>query len=312
MIYLILGNNTYLAEQEIAKLEKQLGLIRERLDVATLDLNRLADIVRGGSLFAEKRLVICSGLSEQKVVWDKLAEWAGNMTDDTTLVLVESKLDRRTKPYKTLIKQATVITADRWREKDQRLAEEWLRKLARDRNVGLSPAQVTDMVARARVPVDNENYLEIDQFILARALGALSALDIVTNEAIETVLPPTMHDTVFDLLAFATERRTDRLLILLSELRLNDEPHRVFALIATQWSQLAALSLGDGSSATLAGELGIHPFVAGKLRDLAREFTRQQLRDLTHLAADIDVGMKRSQFDPWDGIERLLIGIAMR
>ncbi len=52
MVYLILGNNAYVAEQEVAKLEKMLGLPRERLDATALDANGLADIMRGGSLFA--------------------------------------------------------------------------------------------------------------------------------------------------------------------------------------------------------------------------------------------------------------------
>ena len=312
MVYLILGNNAYVAEQEVAKLENTLGLSRERLDVTALDANGLADIMRGGLLFAEKRLVVLSGLSFQKSLWDKAAEWAGDVSADTTIVFIEAKLDRRTKAYKSLTKATTVILADRWRDKDRRLAEEWLRQFARDRDVELSPAQLSDMVSRARVAVDGENYLEIDQSMLARAIEPLSVLDEVTDESIATVLPPATHDTVFDLLLLATHRDTKRLTVLLDELRLNDEPQRVFALIATQWAQLVALGLGEGPSATLAVELGIHPFVAQKLRDLTKQFTRGQFCEITQLAADIDTGMKVSQFDPWDGIERLLFAIALR
>ena len=44
MIYLVLGNNTYRAEQEVVTLEKKLGLVHEQIDASTLSLNNLADI----------------------------------------------------------------------------------------------------------------------------------------------------------------------------------------------------------------------------------------------------------------------------
>ena len=312
MIYLVLGNNTYRAEQEVVTLEKKLGLVHEQIDAGTLSLNNLADIIRGGMLFNTKRLVVVSGLSAQKPLWDKLAEWACDVSDDTTLVLIESKLDRRTRSYKLLIKSATVILANRWRDKERGLAEEWLLKFAKDRGVKLSSVQIKNMVERSRVAVEGESYLEIDQHMLARAVKSLDLLDSVTDEAIATVLPPAAQDTVFDLLQFATRRDTGRMMSLLTELRLNESPHRVFALLATQWAQLVTLSLGDSSSATMAAELSIHPFVAQKLHKLAGEYTYGQLRRITTLVADIDAGMKLSQFDPWDGIERFLLGVSLR
>ena len=305
MIYLVLGNNTYRAEQEEVTLEKKLGLVHEQIDASTLSLNNLADIIRGGMLFNTKRLVVVSGLSAQKPLWDKLAEWACDVSDDTTLVLIESKLDRRTRSYKLLL-------ANRWHDKERGLAEEWLLKFAKDRGVKLSSVQIKNMVERSRVAVEGESYLEIDQHMLARAVKSLDLLDSVTDEAIATVLPPAAQDTVFDLLQFATRRDTGRMMSFLTELRLNESPHRVFALLATQWAQLVTLSLGDSSSATMAAELSIHPFVAQKLHKLAGEYTHSQLRHITTLVADIDAGMKLSQFDPWDGIERFLLGVSLR
>lgn len=312
MVYLILGNNAYVADQEIKKLERSLGLISERVDLDSLDSGKLADIMRGGSLFSEKRLIVCSGLSSRKDLWEKCAAWIDDVSKDTTIVLVESKLDRRTKTAKSYLKAATLIKADRWRDKDHERAEEWLRSLAKAYHVGLSPQQVSNMVARGRVVVDGENFLEIDQYMIAKALSSLRGIDHVTDEMVATVLPPAVEDSVFDLLSFAVKRQSSRLLRLLDELRLSDEPQRVFALIATQWAQLAALSLGVGATATLATELGVHPYVAQKLRELATDCTAAQIREITSIAAAIDVGMKCSQFDPWDGVERLLFAIVQR
>lgn len=310
MIQLIIGNNAYRAEQETARIVSAASATPERLDPDDLDANMLADIMRGASLFSEKRVVVIRGLSERKDLWEKVGEWAPTMSDDTTLVLIEAKPDRRTKAYKSLAKQATIVQAPSWTEREHGLAEEWLRKLARERGVKLSPAQVVDMVARVRVPA--ERGMTIDQFQLAHAIDALSLLDEVTDEAIATVLPTAISDVLFDLVSYAADRDAMRVNAALSDLRLSEDPYRVFPVLAAEWSRLVAVAVADGPSESIATELGVHPFIARKLQGVARQFTRQQLHSLTVLASDIDAGMKLSQFSPWDGVDRFVLGITHR
>lgn len=312
MTYLILGENAYKAEQELARLIKGSGLTPERLDASILTENMLADIVRGGSLFSEKRLVVLRQPSDSKPVFEKLAEWAGEVSDDTTLILLETKLDKRTKAYKAITKAAKVIPVDPISERDSGMAEEWLRKLATDHKVGLSPAQVRSMVQRALVPGDKPTVRLIDQFQLAQAVKAFAGESKVTDDMIVTVLPPLPGDTVFDLLEMAGHRQLARVDALLAELERTDDPHRTLALVMGQWAQLVSVALADGSSATIAVELGLHPFVAKKQQELARAFTPTELKRLTALAADLDAGSKLSQFAPWDGVYRFVHAVATR
>ena len=312
MIYLILGENTYKAEQELRRLIATASLEPEHIDVGTLSANTLADIVRGGSLFSEKRLVILRQLSEQKALLDTLAEWVHEVSTDTTLVLRETKLDKRTKAYKAIVKAAKVLPAEPLLERDPGLAEEWLRKLARERGVKLSPTQVQNMVQRAIVASEKPSTRSIDQMQLAQAIKALSVLDTVSDGAIATVLPPAVHDTVFDLLEMATRRETKRVDGLLEDLARSEDPHRAMALLMGQWAQLVSVAVAEGSSASIATELGMHPYVAKKMQQLATEFTQQQLRTLTRLAANLDAGAKLSQFAPWDGVHRFVHALAMR
>ena len=141
MIYLIHGENAYLQEVELQKITKATDVAPERIDVDALSLNTLADLVRGGSLFATKRLVVIRELSSDAMLFGRLAEWAGEVPDETTIVLLERKLDKRTKAYKAIIKAATVITADSLTERDVRMAVEWLRTVAKQYNVSLSSAR---------------------------------------------------------------------------------------------------------------------------------------------------------------------------
>ena len=312
MIHLILGENTYKAEQELARIIREHEVAPERLDSAVLTANMLADIVRGGTLFSERRLVVLRQLSDNKPVFEKLAEWAGEVPDDTTIVLLENKLDKRTKVYKTITKQATVIAAEPLYERDAGAAEQWLDSLANSQKILLSRPQLRNMVQRALVPGDKPAARIIDQMQLAVALKALQGADTVTDDMIATVLPPAAGDTVFDLLDTAARRQTARVDALLAELERTDDPHRTLALVMGQWAQLVAVSLADTPPATIAVELGLHPFVAKKLQELARQFTPNEIKTITALAADLDAGSKLSQFAPWDGVYRLMHAIAAR
>lgn len=312
MIHLILGENTYKAEQELARIVAASSVSPERLDASSLTANTLADIVRGGSLFSEQRLVVLRQLSENKAVFEKLAEWAGEVPADTTVVLMEVKLDKRTKVYKTLTKVATVITADPLLERDAPAAEQWLDTLANNQKVLLSRPQLRNMVQRALVVGDKPTARAIDQMQLAQAIKALRGVDTVTDDMIATVLPPASGDTVFDLLDMAARRQTARVDALLAELERTDDPHRTLALVMGQWAQLVSVSLADTPPATIAVELGLHPFVAKKLQELARQFTPNEIKTITALAADLDAGSKLSQFAPWDGVYRLVHAIVAR
>ncbi len=312
MVYLILGENTYKAEQELARIVADAKITPERLDAGSLTANTLADIVRGGSLFSEKRLVVLRQLSDNKPVFEKLAEWAGELTGDTTLILIEPKLDKRTKAYKTLTKKATVITAEPLTERDHVAAEQWLDTLASKHGVHLSRAQIRDMVNRVLVASDKPAQRTIDQMQLARSIKALEGVSEVTDDMIATILPPAAGDTVFVVLEFAAARQHDKLATLLEELSRNEDGHQTFALLTSQWAQLVSVALADTPPATIAVELGIHPFVAKKFAELSQQFTRSQLKDITTLAADLDAKMKLSQVTPWDGIHRLVYAISSR
>jgi DNA polymerase-3 subunit delta len=312
MIYLIHGENAYLQEQELQKITQTTGLAPERIDVDTLTLNALADIVRGGSLFTEKRLVVIRELSSDITLFGKLAEWAGEVSSETTIVLLERKLDKRTKAYKAIIKAAKVVAADPLTERDMRMAEEWLNKLAKQYSVPISLAQAKQMVERSLIAGEKVSSRIVDQMQLAHALKTLAGAKEVTDEMIATVLPQAIGDTVFDMLDIAARRETARLDALLSDMARTEDGHRVLAMLCGQWAQLAAVATLGGASQSSATELGLHPFVAKKMQETAGKFAMNDIRTLTQLIADLDADTKTSRVTPWDATYRFLYAIISR
>lgn len=307
MIYLIVGENTYQAAAELRRLTKDAVEV-ERLDGVQLSDSTLSDSMRGATLFSAQRTIVVRDLSERQDLLEKFIAWAGDVPADTTIILVEQKLDKRTKAYKALLKVATVIAVDYWSNRDTRLAEEWLRQLAGAAGITLSGSQVQNMVQRAFLPTERAGQYFIDQSQLAQAVAALRVLDTATDDSIAAVLPPAPGETVFALLEYAIQRDHKEVQLILQQLHLSEDPYRAFGAIAKQWSQLVAVAMARDSAA----ELSIHPYVLGKLRQQARSITRQQISELTNLAADLDARMKISEVTPWEAVDRFIMALTLR
>ena len=313
MLYLIVGKNSYVAEQELAKVTQHASVPVEHIDTQQLDAAGLAELVRGVSLFAAQRLIVLRRLSERPDLWEQLGQWAHNIPDETTLVLVEPGLDKRTKTYKALHKAATIITADPLTDRQRPAAERWLRQLASRRGVSLSPAQLRSMVERALVPDEKGYGGTIDQLQLAHAIDALAQLETVTDDVIATVLPPAREFSVFDVVTLAVERRGPALRAALDELRLSHDPYQTAALIWVQWTQLAAIACyGEAGEAEIARELSLHPYVVKKTKPLTTQVVPADIRTLTQRAAQLDADMKTTGIPPWDAVESFLFAVAGR
>ena len=102
MITLLTGENSFELREALQSIVKGFDGNAERIDGANLELRQLPDLIMGGTLFAEKRLVVISGLSNNSALWQKLPEWLPRVSDDVHLVLVDEKPDKRTVSYKSL------------------------------------------------------------------------------------------------------------------------------------------------------------------------------------------------------------------
>lgn len=309
MIVLIVGENSYVAEQEIRQIRHEFGGDYSRIDGSAIDENQLADLMTGTTLFSQKRVIVIAGASENKTIWDKIGNWADRSSEDTVLIIVEPKPDRRTKTYKNLAKLAKVIRADYWSDRDTRQAQQWLVEHAKRLNVSLSSDQVRNIIDRA-THQDLSGKLIIDQYQIHNALMALRGLDNLSDEAIDAVLPANIQENIFGVLETALQGRAEQAIGQIRNLSHTEDAYKFYGLLASQWSQLVGLAVANKPVTEVASDIGAHPFVLGKLAQYTSRFDLSQLRSQTRLLADLDEQMKNSSIDPWICVERFIISVA--
>lgn len=301
MIELLTGENDFELTKKVAQLKADFDGQAERYDAADLTPEKQADIFAGQTLFAIKRMVLIDTPSANQELWQNLPTWAERLSDDTQLILVEAKPDKRTSTYKWLRKNANVLEFALLDERDMNGITKWVETYAKQSNIELTTHQARRLVGRAGA----------NQWALAHAIDKLGLLPTITDDWIDDILEPRTLESVFALFETALNGDTERLSDMLEGLRRTEEPYRVFGLIISQALQLTALIYGEGNVSRVVADTGAkssYPFQ--KLAPYAARLNKHQAGKLIRLLADGDKRLKSSDADPWMVLESSLVQIA--
>lgn len=307
----MVGENSYLVKREIAKLCETRPVSRDGLELNTEDLPGL---LAGQTLFSQAKCLVIESASANKTLWSALESYLSSLDDDTTLILVEVKPDKRTKMYKWLQKHAKVIDCKPLQVNDRQAAESWLSLEAKQRQLTISPQLLADMVERAiRSSQVDDKITVIDQQLLITALDQLSAAEgEVTADMVETILPPSLYENVFDLLSLALNRRPQMVRQICRHLQTTEDGYKVMALLASQAVSAAALLISEGRPPqVVAAELNSHPYAMKQLEKSIHNVEPQAAVLMVAKLADADERLKQGQGDPWQLIEQTLTDVSI-
>ena len=300
MITVLTGDNSFDIKRAIDQIARDFDGTPEKFDGDELELAQLPDLLQGGTLFASKRLVIIRDLSENKYIWDVLPDWMGRVSDDVHLVLIDSKLDKRTRTYKVLQKKANLKSFMAWSDRDTFVAEKWVGDEANLLGITMDKKCVRLLVER----------VGLNQWQLFHTLEKLVVLDQVTPEVIESIVDANPTENVFNLLDSALRGDIAKVHQMIQILERTEEPYKTMGLLAGQVVQLAALSASGKQSAEVAKDVGAHPYVMSKLAPHAKRLSSGIIKKIVATFADADIEMKSSATDGWILIERALIKTA--
>lgn len=300
MITLLTGDNSFEILQALRKLRADFAGQAEMIDGSELTLRQLPDLLMGATLFADRRLVIIRGLSENTAVWNTLSDWLERVPDEIHVVLVEAKPDKRTKTYKDLKAAATVREFTAWSERDVAKAEAWLQTTAKEQGISLNRPQARLLVER----------VGIDQWQLYQALEKLAAYPEVSDALIREVIDATPSANVFALLETALRGDGAKIHDMIGTLETTSEPYQLLSLLGSQVFQLAALTVTDKPVEEIAKDIGAHPYALKQLARLSRNVSRAQAKKIVAALAEADHDSKTTGEDPWLLIERALQKIA--
>lgn len=298
MIHLLYGDNEFEKRAALAALVGDADVMRR--DGEALTLADIQEITIGQTLFTQSSVYVISKLSENPDIWPRLPEIL--FDDDNTIILVENKLDKRTKTYKWLQKTAKtqefVALGDR--QKPQLIT--WCETQAHERGYKLTRKQIGMLIDR----------LGFDQLRLSNFLDQLALAEKITDALINDLVPLARSENVFDLFVAALSKDYETVHNIISYLESEsgvDGAYQTMGLLASQATNMAALVLSGGDNNMVAADLSVNPYVLQRLYSSARTIDIEHLRRINDALFQADLQMKTTGVNPWLLIETALVDL---
>ena len=301
-VHLVLGEDDFLAERATKALVAQAG---EGVEVTTL---RAGDVSEGEiamatspSLFAEDRVVVVKHAElAGKEPTEILLQACVNPAPGITLIIEHTGGGRQKAMVKKFAKVAEVHKADPLKDNERR---SWLMEEFRSHGVRPTP----DVAAAVLEAVGS------DLRELASAVSQLvsDTEGELTVEAVRAYYVGVAEVAGFDIADQAVAGRADRALASTRRaLQLGTSPVSIAAALARKVGDIAKLHGVRGNPDQLARTVGMHPYVAKKTMQVARQWSGDAVSHAVIIVSDLDAEVKGQGGDPEFALENAVRRIA--
>lgn len=304
MVVTAVGENVFERAQFVAQLKADFitkhgsdGV--EEYDGDKLELSSLGSLLGGVSLFASNRLVIVRNLSENNEVAEKLLDRLKAVSDEVTLLIVETKLDKRTALYKTLKKETDF---HEFMQRSDAEVERWITEEVKRQGGDISTAEARML----------REYCGNDQSRLFNEIAKLTGYDPhITRESIELLVDKNPNDTVFELLESAMGGRREAALKKLIALeRAHEDPFQIASMLVWQAHILAIVLAADVArvqETVVAKDHKLNPYVVKKSHALVSRVSPAGVKKIVARVAELDTRLKTGTYSPWRAIENTIV-----
>jgi len=301
-VHLVLGEDDFLAERATKALVAQAG---EGVEVTTL---RAGDVSEGEvamatspSLFAEDRVVVVKHAElAGKEPTEILLQACVNPAPGITLIVEHTGGGRQKAMVKKFAKVAEVHKADPLKDNERR---SWLMEEFRSHGVRPTP----DVAAAVLESVGS------DLRELASAVSQLvsDTEGELTVESVRAYYVGVAEVAGFDIADQAVAGRADRALASTRRaLQLGTSPVSIAAALARKVGDIAKLHGVRGNPDQLARTVGMHPYVAKKTMQVARQWSGDAVSHAVIIVSDLDAEVKGQGGDPEFALENAVRRIA--
>lgn len=337
MFYILHGENELERSEQVADFKRKVGdeSVRD-LNVTVLDgrkttLSELQHAADSIPFLADKRLVIVEGLlarlagrgkakggddgddaaapnGSAKDFLNGLLAYLPNVPDSTRLVFVEAQSIKPAQAILKLAEKQTGKTVIEFPQPPMGELANWIVKRAKKRGGAIDRAaanRLAAMIGGDLRRLDQEIEKLITYVNVQRAVDEKDVLLLVTDSGLSNIFE------LVDALGRRDGRKASRELHHL--LDQGENALGMLAMIVRQFRLLIQVKeLSEKSSATdvIARELKLHPFVAKKISEQARNFSLSQLETIYRKLLDIDVEIKTGQTSDVLALDLLVAGLA--
>ena len=306
-VYLLLGEEAFLKKSYKNRLKDAITdgdtMNYNYYEGKGMNVNEIIGLSDTMPFFSEKRLILMedSGFFKGGAGADEMTQYMEHIPETTSLVFVESEVDKRSRLYKAVKKYG--YAAELSHQDSGQLARWAAGILSKN---GRKITGRTMELFLSKTGDDMENISSELEKLISYTLGR----DIVTDEDVETICTTQVTNKIFDMISAISARQTRKAMDLYEDLlTLKEPPMRILFLIARQFNQILQVKelVGKGmDKGTIASKLKLQPFVVGKIMLQAKTFSKEQILSYVNLCVDAEEGVKTGKLQDRLAVELLI------
>jgi len=305
-LYLIHGDERFLMAHyalEITKAMKELAIPDTFEDVSPVaDIIMTADSL---PFFGERRLIYVRNsklfTTGRKSDSEAMAEYLPKIPQETTIVFVESEIDKRSRLYKKANEIGFIIDC---KSLTGQALSKWVSYLAKQRSKTIDQTTINKLFQ-----VVGTNMATINQE-MEKLFHYSGKNTNITPADIDEICTPTLEARIFELTkALATGKATEALAHYRNMQILKEPPIKILTMIIRQFRIMLIAKEGiiTRTPSQISKEFGIHEFSVNEAVGQSRRFTTEKLISILYKCQDVDTRIKSGLIDAELGVEMLII-----
>ena len=306
-VYLLYGEEAYLKKQYKEKLRNAMLSPEDTMNYAYyegkgININEVIDLAETLPFFAERRLIIMEDTGLFKSASSELADYLKEMPDTTSMIFIETEVDKRNKLYKAVQSKGRVVELGR---QDEATLIRWVASGMKREGKNVSESTVRHLLAK--VGTDMENIQKELEKLFCYTMNK----DSVTLEDVEAICTTQITNQIFDMVnAVADKQQKKALQYYYDLLALKEPPMRILFLLARQFKQLLEVKDMDQRGygrKEIAEKVGLSPFVVGKYQAQAKAFQVKELRSIIEDSVETEECVKTGKLTDTLGVELFIV-----
>ena len=273
------------------------GMGLERIDGDTASYDRMLEAVQSLPFLVSRKLVVLHAPSLNKDFTERFETFVDAVIEQTDVLVIEGKLDKRTAYYKQLKK---LTDFHDFSVLDAPGLAAFAVQYAKEQGGSLSSSDARYLVERTGT---NQLSLQhdVDKLLSYDSKIVRSSIDMLTDEVPQS--------KIFDLLDAAFAGQTSRLLSLYADQRAQGvEPQQIVAMVVWQLYIFAVVKAGQGkASADIARAARLSPYAVEKSQRTLRQLPMARLRQMVTDLRILDVRSKSEGIVLDDALQHYLL-----
>ena len=308
-LYLFFGEEVYLKELYTKKILQTIPddgfeeFNKIIIDGKESDMFSVSEALESFPMMSDKKIVLIenSGIfkSANQETKDFYSKVFSALAEDTVLIFSETEVDKRSALFKAAQKSGSVVEFELLSEADlisfvQREVMGQGKKIQKD-------------VAEYLVNISDSSLSSLKNEILKLVSNCE---DEITKTDVDRLASKSLQIQVFELCDLLMERKTDRVLQMLEDLKtVKESPFKLIYILFGTFDKMLKAKLMEYEGTPyqdIAKELGVPPFIAKKYINGQKGFSQDELILMTVKVAEVDLLIKQGKTDEWSAFENYI------